>query len=539
MNSNKIYANRYQGTLGVWYFTIDCVYHFENFLAILLFTIVYYSVKYNSLSLNFPATTLLVNIILMAIRNITFEVRQRKITNKINNKWLEFLMITVKFKKFIPLKWADIKPGYIVKVRSGQEFPADCLLLDIRSEWGSSAQRCFVTSGPFDDSTGIIQKKSFAGTANKTGSKQQNASHFAEMISGLLKFEYNYFGYIQGSFKLNENPASIEFDHENVVQRGALLTHNTECICLVLNVGDQCMGNVYKDPKNSLDSQTNQKLKSFVKTQRSFDKAYKQSIRIILIGWSVFYLCLTLLAVYIANNDNVFNIGMFEKTIMEDGISYGQMYIEKGFGFYSILLSSIPLSFSNIIDLLVLMSTNFAEWDVNVTPAKINFIYPHATLAFGKVAHMFFSRFAIQRDDKQCVRIFHIGSHFFKNELSNLKVDTGLRTNDSTLSSNDAYSTSAHLSHEDTDDNENSLDYLPNELQYTTQFYNEEAHQILNGENNLNKKTMIEFFRGITLCHQANVSKDLSTDGKYNYTGVLNDEIYTLEFCQQLDFKLI
>ena len=44
------------------------------------------------------------------------------------------------------------------------------------------------------------------------------------MISGFLKFEYNYFGYIQGTFKLNDNPASSEFDHENVVQRGALLT---------------------------------------------------------------------------------------------------------------------------------------------------------------------------------------------------------------------------------------------------------------------------------------------------------------------------
>jgi len=38
----------------------------------------------------------------------------------------------------------------------------------------------------------------------------------------------------------------------------------------------------------------------------------------------------------------------------------------KGMGFFSILLSSIPLSFSNIIDLLVLMHTNFAEWDINI-----------------------------------------------------------------------------------------------------------------------------------------------------------------------------
>jgi len=278
----------------------------------------------------------------------------------------------------------------------------------------SSTQRCYVTSGPFDDSTGIIQKKSFLGTTNKTGSKQ-SAIHFAEMISGLLKFEYNYFGYIQGSFKLNENPASLEFDNDNVVQRGALLTHSPEVTCLVLNVGDQCMGSVYKDPKSSLESLTNQKLKSFVKTQRSFDKAYKQSVRVVLVGWAVFYLCLSCLSIYIASNPNFHDIINFEQLyIQADGrVASAIQFLEKGMGFYSILLSSIPLSFSNIIDLLVLMSTNFAEWDVNVAPAKINFIYPHATLAFGKVAHMFFSRMAIQRDDKQCVRIFHIGNHFF------------------------------------------------------------------------------------------------------------------------------
>ena len=44
------------------------------------------------------------------------------------------------------------------------------------------------------------------------------------MLSGFLKFEYNYFGFIQGVFKLLDNPAATEFDHENVVQRGAILT---------------------------------------------------------------------------------------------------------------------------------------------------------------------------------------------------------------------------------------------------------------------------------------------------------------------------
>jgi len=91
---------------------------------------------------------------------------------------------------------------------------------------------------------------------------------------------------------------------------------------------------------------------------------------------------------------------MFEEAVMNLVNIGSAHYLEKSLGFFSILLSSIPLSFSNIIDLLVLTHTNFAEWDVNIAPANIEFISPHATLAFGKVAHMFFSRHAIQRDDK-------------------------------------------------------------------------------------------------------------------------------------------
>ena len=85
---------------------------------------------------------------------------------------------------------------------------------------------------------------------------------------------------------------------------------------------------------------------------------------------------------------------------MDADTSSLRFYMDKGLGCLLILLSSLPFSFSNIIHLLVLMSTNFAEWDVDVVPAHINFRHPHATLAFGKVAHMFLSRNALQRDDK-------------------------------------------------------------------------------------------------------------------------------------------
>lgn len=56
-------------------------------------------------------------------------------------------------------------------------------------------------------------------------------------------------------------------------------------------------------------------------------------------------------------------------------------------------------------------------------------------------------------------------------------------------------------SRNETNNDDLSLEYLPNELIYTNKFYNYEAELILEGDNNSNKKMLVEFFRGITLCH--------------------------------------
>ena len=122
-----------------------------------------------------------------------------------------------------------------------------------------------MTAGPFDELTSIVSKKSYSATQSKTD-KNLKEQNLADLISGFIKFEYNYFGYIQGSFKLNENPVALEFDHETVVSRGQILTQTPMVICLVLNVGDQCMGNLYKDPSEGKQTSTNLKLRSMTKT---------------------------------------------------------------------------------------------------------------------------------------------------------------------------------------------------------------------------------------------------------------------------------
>jgi hypothetical protein len=49
-----------------------------------------------------------------------------------------------------------------------------------------------------------------------------------------------------------------------------------------------------------------------VKTQRSFDKAYKHSVRLFLVGLAVLYMVFTGLAIYLASSDKFFNVTSFE-----------------------------------------------------------------------------------------------------------------------------------------------------------------------------------------------------------------------------------
>ena len=95
-----------------------------------------------------------------------------------------------------------------------------------------------MTSVASDESPLRSVRKSFAGTASKTGTSL-SVSNIVEMMSGHLKFQYSdQTGEIKGRFKLSDNPSAIDFGAENVARRGSRLLVGSYAICLVLNVGD-------------------------------------------------------------------------------------------------------------------------------------------------------------------------------------------------------------------------------------------------------------------------------------------------------------
>ena len=89
-----------------------------------------------SIPIDYPITIIILNIVLMGIRNFIFEERQKKVTAKINNKQIMYLYISRSSSNFVPISWEKVKPGYIIKIRKGEEFPADCLILDIQGQSG-------------------------------------------------------------------------------------------------------------------------------------------------------------------------------------------------------------------------------------------------------------------------------------------------------------------------------------------------------------------------------------------------------------------
>ena len=87
-------------------------------------------------------------------------------------------------------------------------------------------------------------KRAHHGTTNKTGSKT-NDSKLVDALSGIMKWESSNSGYIVGTLKLNDNPSAFEITMENIILRGSTVYFTketqTQLICLVLNVGDECV----------------------------------------------------------------------------------------------------------------------------------------------------------------------------------------------------------------------------------------------------------------------------------------------------------
>lgn len=182
------------------------------------------------------------NLVVQLITNIATDMNLKRSCIMINKKGVYKYIFTKRKKKFEPKFWENILPGDIIKIKENQEFPADVLILDVVS---NNDHTCYVLGSQHEETNLPVLKKSCEGTQNKTGMRISN-SQFIEQISGVVKFEYNYQGFFQGTFKLSNNPAAFNLSIENVATRGSYVCQTKAVICLVLNVGHDCIESIFK-----------------------------------------------------------------------------------------------------------------------------------------------------------------------------------------------------------------------------------------------------------------------------------------------------
>ena len=193
---------------------------------------------------NYIIAVTTVSLVARGVINLLHDRKLREAADAVNQKPVEKFVFSKRRKFFQLLDWASIQTGDIIKVKQNQEIPCDALILDIAGS-KSGTQTCSMRGGLWNDFRNPTPKCSYQGTSNKTGTHISDAK-FVEQISGLLKWEYNHFGFFTGSFKQTDSPAAFDIGAENTLQRGCYFTQAQTVICLVLNVGNMTMGNNFR-----------------------------------------------------------------------------------------------------------------------------------------------------------------------------------------------------------------------------------------------------------------------------------------------------
>lgn len=126
-----------------------------------------------------------------------------------------------------------------------------------------------------------------------------------------------------------------------------------------------------------------------------------------------------------------------------------------------------------------------------------------------------------------------MNGHCYKNQIQHLKVEKD-KQDESKLSSSEIaqYLNMNILDGNYSSDDELSLDYLPNEVKFSSCFQNNELESIIKGHDTQAKKQIVELFKAVTLCHQINiVTNPKQTEKNQNqFISVYKDEIAALEF---------
>ena len=409
------------------------------------------------------------SIIATGCLNMLHDKKLKQAAEKVNSKPIEKFIFTKRHKSFQISDWGSIQTGDIIKIKSNHEIPCDALILNIVGS-KHQQQTCYQTGSLWDDPNAPTLKRSYQGTMNKTGNYISD-SKFADSISGLIKWEYNHYGYFTGDFKQIDNPAAFEIQQQNIVNRGCFASHMQFMVCLALNVGVNTMGNAYPNLEH-----VQVRIKKSLLQQRIQQRpegVVFRALRSIQVFAILFCLvpCILILFEDFALRNTA--IGKFVFTQIDQKMYKSWYQLRIMFDVMAGFMINLPYLSHICLEGVVYFHAYFVLWDINLVPANINFTNLRTMKTLGQVDSIICSKKAFLDPNNRYVAAFKIGDTICYNEQEKMLMHANERRFGSDADSNQSSDSSD-------DEDRETIDYLPNQITVFPGFQSDKAVSLLN-----------------------------------------------------------
>ena len=147
-------------------------------------------------------------VIVNSIKDFYEDWKRKKSDDEENNRKVE--VYDLDKEKFVIKKWKDVFVGNILKVKKGEYFPADCVLI---SSTDRKTHGCYIETKNLDGETNLKLKTSvtkFVSRCNDLNTFQgqfitQLPNEFIYQFSGVFKFDYNNYFHSLSQIEENNN----------------------------------------------------------------------------------------------------------------------------------------------------------------------------------------------------------------------------------------------------------------------------------------------------------------------------------------------
>jgi phospholipid-transporting ATPase len=174
------------------------------------------------------AGPLFIIVTISAIKEAVEDVARHKDDHAANHQ--EAIVMDATIEKIVP--WCDVRCGQILKVKEGQSFPADLMLLMSTRDDG----KCHIQTAELDGETNLKIKQTQPDIL-EIGSSDHTAFDATAYAGGLLEYEHpnNRLYEFRGKYTLKGQTLPVKND--NILLRGAMLKNTDALWGLVVYTG--------------------------------------------------------------------------------------------------------------------------------------------------------------------------------------------------------------------------------------------------------------------------------------------------------------